>query len=173
MIGIGANLGDRLSSLRAALTHLGQCDGIVVERVAPVYESEAMVLEHADPQPAYLNTVVEVSTSLEPLELLDRLLEIESSLGRRREGSRWQPRTIDLDILLFGDRIISEPTLSIPHPGLRIRPFVLAPLADLAPEMRLPPDFTVTVREALESCPGTPAQAVDVLHLPISQHDTF
>ncbi len=118
-VGLGANLGDREATILAAAEHLGP------HRLSPVVETEPW--GYAD-QPKYLNAVAELETELSPRELLDRLLEIERELGRTREGPRYGPRTIDLDLLLYGDRVIDEPGLTVPHPRLAERLFVLEPL---------------------------------------------
>jgi 3-oxoacyl-[acyl-carrier protein] reductase len=128
--GLGSNLGDRRGQLESALAALEQEDGVRVARVSPLYET-APVGGPAGQGP-YLNAVVEVETSLGPRELLQTLLRIEQSLGRVRL-ERDGPRTIDLDLLLYGDRILHEPDLVVPHPRLHQRLFVLRPLADLAP----------------------------------------
>jgi 2-amino-4-hydroxy-6-hydroxymethyldihydropteridine diphosphokinase len=101
------------------------------------------------PQPRFLNAVVEIETGLEPRALLDAMHAIERDLGRVR-AERWGPRTIDLDLLLFGDRTIDEPDLCVPHPRLAERRFVLEPLAELAPA-RVPPGTDRTVRQLLEA----------------------
>jgi 2-amino-4-hydroxy-6-hydroxymethyldihydropteridine diphosphokinase len=107
-------------------------------------------------QPKYLNQVFAVETTLGPRALLDALLAVEKSLGRERSGEKWGPRFIDLDLVLYGDRVVDEPGLTVPHPHLHERRFVLAPLAELAPEV-CHPVLRKTVRELLEALPaGTP-----------------
>ena len=128
-VGLGANLGDREGAIRDAAARLG------VLRLSTIRETEPWGL--AD-QPPFLNAVAEVDTDLRPQVFLDRLLEIERELGRTRDGPRWGPRTIDLDLLLFGDETIDEPGLSVPHPRLHERLFVLEPLAELAPTAVVP-----------------------------------
>jgi len=118
-VGLGANLGDREGTIRRAATLLG------ASRLSPIVETEPW--GYAD-QPRFLNAVAELETALTPRELLDRLLEIERRLGRVREGPRYGPRVIDLDLLLYGDEMIEEPGLTVPHPHLGDRLFVLEPL---------------------------------------------
>jgi 2-amino-4-hydroxy-6-hydroxymethyldihydropteridine diphosphokinase len=132
-IGLGSNLGDREKNLRAAL-----------ERLAELGRVRTSSLRETDPvgvtdQPRFLNAVAELETDLSPQELLARLLEIEHELGRdRARERRWGPRTIDLDLLLYGDEALDEPGLTVPHPRLAERRFALEPLHELAPELTLP-----------------------------------
>ena len=128
-IGLGSNLGDREETIRRAVELLGAA------RVSTLIETEPW--GYAD-QPRFLNAVVELETDEPPRALLDRLLEIERELGRTREGPRYGPRTIDLDLLLYGDDRLDEPGLRLPHPRLHERAFVLEPLAELAPELLVP-----------------------------------
>ncbi|MDH4416414.1 MAG: 2-amino-4-hydroxy-6-hydroxymethyldihydropteridine diphosphokinase [Acidovorax sp.] len=128
-VGLGANLGEREATLRNALTALGQCPGTRVLRVSPLYGSAPVDAGGPD----YLNAVAEVATTLTPEALLQALQAIEQSAGRERPY-RNAPRTLDLDILWFGDRVIDTPDLTVPHPRMAERAFVLRPLADLVPE---------------------------------------
>lgn len=138
-IGLGSNLGDRREMIARAL------DQLRPRRVSTIVETEPWGVVD---QPAFLNAVAEIETELEPAELLDRLLDVERGLGRvRRE--RWGPRTIDLDLLLYGDRRIDSDSLSVPHPRLPERKFVLEGLAELCPD-RVVPGLDRTVRELLE-----------------------
>jgi 2-amino-4-hydroxy-6-hydroxymethyldihydropteridine diphosphokinase len=130
-IALGANLGDRLASLRTAASMLAAHGGNL--RKSPVYETVPM----GPPQPDYLNAVVLLETSLSPEELLHELLSIEQALGRvRRE--RWGPRVIDLDLLVHGSSRMHTPALTLPHPEIPHRAFVLRPWAELAPTMEVP-----------------------------------
>jgi 2-amino-4-hydroxy-6-hydroxymethyldihydropteridine diphosphokinase len=131
-VALGSNLGDRDAHLAAALAALGATEGIEVRRVSPVYETDPV---GPPPQDRYLNAVVELRCALAPRALLERLLEIESERGRRRGSGRNAARTLDLDLLLHGDRRLDEPGLVVPHPRLHQRGFVLEPLADLAPQL--------------------------------------
>lgn len=129
-IALGANLGDREQALRSALDHLVRHPQIELRRISSFIETPA-VGGPAD-SPPYLNAAAELATSLAPHELLAVMMEIEHDLGRvRRE--KWEPRVIDLDILLFADQIISTDTLIVPHPLMHERRFVLQPLAEIAP----------------------------------------
>ena len=128
-VGLGANLGDREATIRRAAALLGAA------RLSPILETEPWGYED---QPKFLNAVAEVETELGPRQLLGRLLEIERELGRVREGSRYGPRTIDLDLLLYGEEVVEEPGLTVPHPRLAERLFVLEPLASLDARLFVP-----------------------------------
>jgi 2-amino-4-hydroxy-6-hydroxymethyldihydropteridine diphosphokinase len=142
-IGLGANLGDRLATLAQALHMVDELPGTHVVRVSRVYETEPWGMPG---QPDYANAAAALRTSLQADDLLQALQEIEETLGRVRE-ERYGARTIDVDILLFGDEEWASPTLSVPHPRLLEREFVVAPLLEIAPGIRLP-DGTPVVREA-------------------------
>lgn len=129
-VGLGSNLGDRALYLLEALSRLSRLPETRLRRVSPLYETDPV----GPPQPRYLNLVAEVETQLPPRELLQGLLAIEKALGRERR-ERWGPRTIDLDLLLYGDLVLEEEGLTLPHPRLQERAFVLVPLADLAPDL--------------------------------------
>jgi 2-amino-4-hydroxy-6-hydroxymethyldihydropteridine diphosphokinase len=134
-VGLGSNLGDREALIRGAAEAIGAA------RLSTIRETEPWGLEE---QPRYLNAVAELETSLAPRRLLDRLLDVERQLGRERAGPRWGPRTIDLDLLLYGEQVIDEPGLRVPHPYLLERLFVLEPLAELIPAQRIPGNGTVS-----------------------------
>jgi 2-amino-4-hydroxy-6-hydroxymethyldihydropteridine diphosphokinase len=125
-VGIGSNLGDREATIRAAIDAL---PGVIA--VSQLRETDPVGVTD---QPAFLNGAVALETELSPRELLDRLLAVERELGRERR-ERWGPRTIDLDLLLYGDEAIDEAGLTVPHPRLHERRFVLEPLADIAPAL--------------------------------------
>lgn len=128
-IALGSNLGDSRATLEAALKNLDQTPGITVKTYSSWYKTAPI----GPPQPAYLNGCAILEVQLSPLELLETVLEIERKFGRvRRE--RWGPRTLDIDILLFADLILSTPELEIPHPRMNERAFVLVPLAEIAPD---------------------------------------
>lgn len=129
-LSLGSNLGDRAAMLAAAVDGLADLPGVRVLRRSPVYESEAWGLTE---QPKFLNIVVEIETALAPLELLQAVKALEQRLGRR-PGRRWGPRSIDIDLILWGAVRMRTPELSLPHERFRERAFVLTPLADLAPE---------------------------------------
>lgn len=129
-LGLGANIGNREANLRLALHWLACECGVVA--VSSLYRSAAVVLEGAPPGPDYLNAACEIETALAPEDLLRFVKEIEYEIGRR-PAERWAPRVIDIDILLCGDTVVATPDLTIPHPLLAERNFVLVPLAELAP----------------------------------------
>ncbi len=134
-IGAGSNLGDRAASIDQAKVLLAKA-GIVIVGSSPVYETPALTRLGAK-MPDFLNAVLEVRTDLAPLELLDTLESVERTMGRQHKGD-WAPRTIDLDLLLYGDMVLQSPRLILPHPGMADRWFVLKPLADLAPDVMHP-----------------------------------
>ena len=133
-VGIGSNLGDRETNLRRAIELLTAEDGIEVVAVSEVRETEPVGPVEQGP---FLNGVVQVETTLPPGDLLERLLSVESRLGRVR-AERWGPRTIDLDLLLYGSERVDEPGLTVPHPRLHERRFALEPLLDLDPTLEIP-----------------------------------
>jgi 2-amino-4-hydroxy-6-hydroxymethyldihydropteridine diphosphokinase len=128
-VGLGANLGDRESSILSAAELIGAL------RLSTIRETEPWGYEA---QPRFLNAVAELETEQSPQELLARLLDVERRLGRTREGPRFGPRTIDLDLLLYGGVELDEPGLTVPHPRLHERAFVLEPLAELVPTLAVP-----------------------------------
>jgi 2-amino-4-hydroxy-6-hydroxymethyldihydropteridine diphosphokinase len=134
-IGLGSNLGDREAFLRRALELLRAEPDIDVTAVSSVRETDPVGLVD---QPRFLNAVARIETDLAPRELLDHMLAAERELGRRRDGPRFGPRTIDLDLLLYGDEEIEEPGLVVPHPRLAERRFVLEPLHELDPSLVVP-----------------------------------
>jgi len=147
-LSLGSNLGDRESNLRAAVERMA-AEEIAVLRVSPVYETAPVDYRE---QPWFLNMVVEADTRLFPMQLLARIGRIERALGRVRSVPKG-PRTVDIDILLYGNAVIRRPRLEVPHPRMAERRFVLAPLADLAPELRHPVARR-TVRELLNAAPA-------------------
>lgn len=128
-VGLGSNLGDREATILAAADRLG------LHRLSPIVETEPW--GYVD-QPPFLNAAAELETGLTPRELLYRLLAIERELGRTREGPRYGPRAIDLDLLLYGDQVVDEPGLTVPHPRLAERLFVLEPLFALDAGLSVP-----------------------------------
>ncbi len=147
-IGLGSNLAEPLTQLRSALAALASLPQSRLFATSSFYASDP--LGPAD-QPRYVNAVAALDTELAPLALLDALQAIEANQGRVRKAERWGPRTLDLDILLFGERLLDEPRLCVPHYHLQARPFVLYPLAELAPELRLPDGRHLA--ELLAACP--------------------
>ncbi len=146
-LGLGSNIGDRAAHLKRALELLEAPD-LRITRVSPVYETEPMEYTR---QGWFLNQAAEAQTELFPMQLLGRLGRVEREMGRVR-GIPKGPRVIDIDILFFGRAVVKTTRLEIPHPAIAQRRFVLAPLADLAPELRHPVTRQ-TVREMLESAP--------------------
>ncbi len=134
-VGLGANLGNRLGVLEAALSLLACQPGIEVVAVSSFRETDPV--GYAD-QPRFLNAAAAVETDLSPRALLGRLLVLERALGRTRDGPRFGPRTIDLDLLLYGDERIDDGSLVVPHPRLHERRFALEPLAELEPSLVVP-----------------------------------
>jgi len=157
-IALGSNLGDSLSTLQRALRDLAATPGIALQACSPWYRTAPI----GPPQPDYLNGCALLQSQLPPLALLDCLLALEQRCGRvRRE--RWGPRTLDLDLLLWGDRVIELPRLQVPHPRMRDRPFVLVPLADIAPDWR-DPQTGQTIGQLLHGldCSGVSPLATEV-----------
>jgi 2-amino-4-hydroxy-6-hydroxymethyldihydropteridine diphosphokinase len=156
-LGLGSNIGDRERTLQAAIERLPQ-EQISVLRVSPTYETEP--LEYTA-QRWFLNLVVEAETALFPMQLLSRVGKIERDLGRVR-GVPKGPRTLDIDILLYGRAVVHTARLEIPHPRMAERRFVLVPLAELAPDLRHPLTHR-SVRQMLESAPAQAVRRVDAL----------
>lgn len=134
-IGLGSNLDDPPSQVKAAIERLGGLPDTLLVAVSPLYRSAP--LGRAD-QPFYVNAVAALITRLGAVDLLDLLIGIETSMGRVRDGERWGPRVIDLDLLVFAGQELDQPGLRIPHPGISSRNFVLYPLRDLAPDLWVP-----------------------------------
>jgi 2-amino-4-hydroxy-6-hydroxymethyldihydropteridine diphosphokinase len=133
-LGIGSNLGDRLANLQGAIDVLGTSPGIRARRSSRVWETDPV---GGPTQPEFLNVVVEIDTDLDPLDLLHACNRVEAELGRVRDV-RWGPRTVDIDILLLDGLTIDGPALTVPHPRMLRRAFVLLPLLDLEPNPILP-----------------------------------
>ena len=135
-VALGSNLGDRERTLLDAVDALGAEEGVEVAAVSSLIETEPVGFVD---QPRFVNGVVALDTTLPPRALLELLLDVERRFGRSREGVPAQgPRTLDLDLLLYGDEEIDEPGLQVPHPRLHERSFVLGPLAELAPGLEIP-----------------------------------
>ncbi len=145
-IGLGSNLADPAEQLRQALAALEQLPHSRLAAVSSFYVSDSLL----PGQPRYTNAVAALDTGLEPLQLLDALQAIELDQGRERH-ERWGPRTLDLDILLFGQRLIDEPRLHVPHYQMHLRAFVLYPLAEIAADLELPDGRPLG--ELLAACP--------------------
>jgi len=149
-LSLGSNVGDRARNLRAALEALDGSEGIRLRRVSGCYETEPIGVKD---QPAFLNVAAEIETVLQPLELLNAVKDVERGLGRI-PSVRWGPRLIDIDIVLWGSRVIDTDRLSVPHPRFRSRAFVLAPLAEIAPDA-VDPVTGLTVAELAASPDAT------------------
>ncbi len=145
-IGLGSNLGNREAHCTAAATHLRRLPGTVLTRTSPLIETQPEDDVEGGP---FLNGVAEIATTLPPDELLVGLQAIETALGRPSPHARGKARTIDLDLLLYGDAVVQRPGLTVPHPRLAARRFVLEPLAAIAPEVRHPV-LDLTAVELLE-----------------------
>lgn len=146
-IGMGSNLAEPAEQLRSAVQALAQLPDTLLVGVSAFYQSDSLL----PGQPRYTNAVAALDSRLAPLDLLDALQAIETGQGRERL-ERWGPRTLDLDILLFGDRLIDEPRLKVPHYHMQARAFVLYPLAELAPaDLRLADGRLL--KDLLAACP--------------------
>ena len=150
VIGLGGNLGDPPEAFRQARARLAASAGVQVLASAPLYRS----FPHGDPdQPWYWNSALLLETALDAHVLLRLLLAVEAELGRRRDGKRWAPRLIDLDLLAWGEaRIHAPPDLIVPHPRLTERRFALQPFVDLWPDWRHPV-YGMTAQALLQACP--------------------
>ncbi len=134
-IGLGSNLNDPVAQVMRAFAALDALPNATLAAAAPLYQNDAL---GPDPQPAFINSVAELETRLSPHRLLDELQTIEIAMGRVRDGTRWSPRIIDLDLLIYADLEICDKRLTLPHPDICQRRFVLLPLSDLAPDLIIP-----------------------------------
>lgn len=155
-VGLGGNVGDAQARLRTAFDALARIPSTRLLRRSRSYRTPPWGI--AD-QPDFINAVAELETSLAPRELLEALLAIERANGRQRGSERWGPRTLDLDLLAYGDLHCEEPGLTLPHPRIGERAFVLVPLAELCAEMRIP--GSGTVRELLARVDGGACVPID------------
>lgn len=154
-VGVGSNLGNRWANLALAASFLRRSPRVAVLRASRVYDTAPV----GPPQPRYLNAVLEVETELPPRALHGVMQMAENAAGRRRTGERWGPRTLDLDLLLYGDEVIVHRKLRVPHPELSVRRFVLAPLAELCPELVVP-GIARSVADLLSRAPPEDVVAV-------------
>lgn len=145
-LSLGSNMGNRQENLVQGLEFLKNCSGIDLVKVSSFYETEPVGYEDQD---WFLNAVAEIATNLSPQELLGVVAEVEKELGRVRT-IRWGPRTLDVDILFYGQELIVEENLEVPHPRIQERAFVLQPLAEIAPDL-IHPYYGQTIEEMLEN----------------------
>jgi len=145
-ISLGSNMGSKRENLAQAVELISNIPGVKLKNRSSLYETEPWGKTDQD---KFLNQVIEIETSLPPRELLKELQDIEINMGRQRK-EKWGPRIIDLDILLYGNEVLDDPQLTIPHPRMRERLFVLVPLAEIGADLRFP-DNGATVREVLSS----------------------
>ena len=154
-LGVGSNEGDRLANISRAARSLADTPSVQLVHMAPIYETAPV---GGPEQRDFLNTILEIDTTLSPHALLQLLKDVERRLGRAPGGPQWGPRPIDLDILLYDDLVIREPNLVIPHERMHERRFVLEPLAQLAPDLRHP-TIGATIAELLDHCSAPLARA--------------
>ncbi len=150
LVAIGANLGDRLDTMRQAVELVAKIDGVRVLAQSSVFDTAPV---GPPDQPRYLNAAVALASTRQPAELLSELLAVEATLGRARDGSRWTARTIDLDLVLFGECVLAGGDLHVPHPRFRERAFVLLPLVEIAGDTR-DPVTGERLESLLRACPG-------------------
>jgi 2-amino-4-hydroxy-6-hydroxymethyldihydropteridine diphosphokinase len=156
-LSLGSNLGDRLANLRAARARIAALPGVRIAAAAPVYETEPVGVKPEHRHLSFLNTVLVLDANLPVEDLHLALAAIESDLGRVREGDRYAPRRIDIDVLYGGPAVRPDAELTLPHPRWSARRFVVQPLADVRPDLVLP-GAAASVREVLASLP--PAESV-------------
>lgn len=155
-IGLGSNLEEPVEQLEGAIEALNLNPEIEVTAVSHFYRNPPMGPQD---QPDYVNAAAEVKVELDPYELLRVMQSIEDDHGRVRQGERWGPRTLDLDLLLYGEEFLDDPRLTIPHPGISKRPFVLKPLADISPDLVIP--GLGSIENLLEDCDTFWLEALD------------
>jgi 2-amino-4-hydroxy-6-hydroxymethyldihydropteridine diphosphokinase len=159
-VGVGTNLGDRWANLARAARGVRAAPRVAPLRASRVWDTPPL----GPPQPRYLNAVVELEADLPPEALLAALQRVERDAGRVRGGARWGARRLDLDLLLYGDLVVARPGLTVPHPGLASRRFVLAPLAELAPDLVVP-GTKRSVAELLAALPADDGAPVGIYPL--------
>lgn len=162
-LGLGSNLDDPAAQVARAIDALAALSGSSLRAVSSFYRNPPMGPKD---QPDYVNAVVALETSLAPRALLDAMQAIERSQGRDRSGQRWGPRTIDLDLLVYGDRLVAEDHLTVPHAGLAERAFVLVPLAEIAPLLSIPGQPALTTLLAAVDCASVVPMATPSRSLP-------
>lgn len=154
-LGLGSNEGDRHEHLQAAVRRLSQYEELQGQELSRVYESEAHTLRPEQTQPPFLNAVMQIKTTSSPERVLAIAHQVEEAEGRQRDRRRWIPRPIDIDLLAVGGEVRNSDALTLPHPRLAERRFVLRPWTELAPNFVVPPPFERTVQELLARCPDT------------------
>jgi 2-amino-4-hydroxy-6-hydroxymethyldihydropteridine diphosphokinase len=167
-LGLGSNQGDRPVHLQAAVDGLAAASGLRVTDVSPVYETEAHTWTSGETQPAFLNAVVALEVGCSPERLLETAQTLERAEGRTRTSEQWAPRPLDVDLLTVGAVTCDTDRLTLPHPRLAERRFVLRPWADIAPDARVPAPFSASVRDLLDTCTDDAAlqRAAATLTLP-------
>lgn len=154
-VGLGSNQGDREAHLKSAVVAFRRGKDIDLITVSPVYETEAHTLHPEGSQRSFLNAVARLETVVSPEQLLTFAQEIERSEGRQPDGHQWAARPLDLDLLAYDADTRTDSNLTLPHPRLANRRFVLRPWADIAPTFAVPPPFNETVGTLLDQCPDT------------------
>ena len=157
-LSLGSNIPDRAANLSRAVERIAESVGTVTKQ-SPIYETQSWGYSDED----YLNQSIEVETALAPLQLLAATAAIETALGRVRSGNGYEARTIDIDILFYDNEIIDSPHLTVPHPKIALRRFVLQPTADIAPDY-LHPTLHKTISQLLDECPDTGKVRKFVIH---------
>tara|TARA_B100000676_G_scaffold171413_1_gene168512 strand:- start:1672 stop:2181 length:510 start_codon:yes stop_codon:yes gene_type:complete len=150
-LSIGSNIGDKESNIASSIAMLGSFVEISKIRSSSFYKTQPLYNEN---QPFFLNIVLELETTLTAFQLLDKIHEIEKMLGREKNREKNQPRTIDIDIIIFKDSFIDTSQLKIPHPGALLRKFVMTPLAELVPD-DIFPKTNIKIVDLLKKCPDT------------------
>jgi len=156
-IGLGSNLGDSAARVQEGMAAVGAIPGVRLRRCSSLYRSAPVGITA---QPDFINAACEIETTLDPAGLLQQLLEVERHGGRVRDGTKGGPRTLDLDLLLYGGEAIRSAALTVPHPRLHERAFVLYPLSELEPDLVIPGHGPL--RELLAGCAGQRVQKMDV-----------
>ena len=155
-IGLGSNLAQPQTQISQAITEMAQLTDTSLLKQSSLYRSTAL---GSEPQPDYLNAVIKLATTLSPQALLEALQAIEAQHGRIRK-QRWEPRPLDLDILLYGNQLISTDTLTVPHAEMKKRHFVLYPLAEIAPDLVIPGAENENLNQLLQRCPMAELQKI-------------
>lgn len=170
-LGLGSNRGSRPEHLRSAVVALRDAENVDLVAESPVYETEAHTRASDETQSPFLNAVLQVEATLRPTELLSLLQDIERAEGRQKRRRRWAPRVLDIDLLAYDQLVRSDDDLTLPHPRLAERRFVLRPWADIAPTFVVPAPFEASVRALLGQCSDTAVvRSTDLDLFPIPSH---